>query len=348
MTATHTMNTIRLVLAAICLTFALVTSASAQANLLSDPSFETLGANATIIATFPTTRPDFTCGTIGTWRIDSATVRASVNGITPSNGVHMLESLSEVSTDMYQLVDLSSLARQIDAGRVSLNYSGYFNSDTAGKSIAVTLLAFATCAANFEDNLGTSTSTSQTTDSNLATWQQASTGQSPTWIVPRGTRYIAAGLQMGAVSAHTYADNFSLTTQIAAADHVALKSSANNKYVTAESAGASSLIARATAIGEWETYDIVTNADGTVSLFAWANNKFVTAEDAGASALIARATAIGTWEKYTKVLNSNGTISFLAAANSKYVTAEDGGDSPLIARATAIGSWEMYTYQLLP
>jgi hypothetical protein len=61
------------------------------------------------------------------------------------------------------------------------------------------------------------------------------------------------------------------------------------------------LIANRTAVGTWETFQLVRNSNGTVSLLAQANNRFVTAENAGAAALIANRTAIGTWEQFTLI-----------------------------------------------
>jgi len=69
--------------------------------------------------------------------------------------------------------------------------------------------------------------------------------------------------------------------------------------VTADNAGASPLIANRTAVGTWETFQLIHNSNGTVSLLAMANNLFVTADNAGASPLIANRTAIGTWEQFT-------------------------------------------------
>jgi len=69
-------------------------------------------------------------------------------------------------------------------------------------------------------------------------------------------------------------------------------------YVTADNAGASPLIANRAAIGTWETFQLIQNPGGTVSLLALADNRYVTAENAGASPLIANRTAIGTWEQF--------------------------------------------------
>jgi hypothetical protein len=80
---------------------------------------------------------------------------------------------------------------------------------------------------------------------------------------------------------------------------VTLIAGVNGKYVTADRAGASALIANRTAIGPWEQFKIVPNSDGSVSFLAHANGKYVTAESAGAAALIANRAAIGPWEKFT-------------------------------------------------
>src|SRR3984885_10872026 len=79
---------------------------------------------------------------------------------------------------------------------------------------------------------------------------------------------------------------------------IALRAHANNMYVTADNAGASPLIANRTAIGTWETFQLIQNPGGTVSLLALADNRYVTAENAGASPLIANRTAVGTWEQF--------------------------------------------------
>ncbi|WP_399129468.1 fascin domain-containing protein [Actinacidiphila sp. ITFR-21] len=50
--------------------------------------------------------------------------------------------------------------------------------------------------------------------------------------------------------------------------------------------------------GPWETFQLVHNGNGTVSLKALANNLYVTADNAGASPLIADRTAVGTWGQF--------------------------------------------------
>ncbi|WP_028051117.1 lectin [Cellulomonas sp. URHD0024] len=123
---------------------------------------------------------------------------------------------------------------------------------------------------------------------------------------------------------------------------VSLRARVNSRYVAAENAGASALIANRTAIGPWETFDLITNQDASISLRAHANNAYVTAENAGAAALIANRTAIGPWEKFDLIRNADGSVSLRAHANNAYVTAENAGAAALIANRTAIGTWEKF------
>ena len=81
-----------------------------------------------------------------------------------------------------------------------------------------------------------------------------------------------------------------------------MRAHANSLYVTAENAGAQPLIANRTAIGGWETFGLIHNADGSISLKA-VNGDYVTAENAGAAALIANRTAIGPWEEFDLISN---------------------------------------------
>jgi hypothetical protein len=123
---------------------------------------------------------------------------------------------------------------------------------------------------------------------------------------------------------------------------LSLLANANHRYVTAENAGRSPLIANRTAIGVWEQFDQINVGGGFIALRAHANGRYVTAENAGRSPLIANRTAIGPWEKFRLVVNSDGSISLLANANGRYVTAGNAGSSPLIANGTAIGAWQKF------
>ena len=73
--------------------------------------------------------------------------------------------------------------------------------------------------------------------------------------------------------------------------------------VTAENAGAAALIANRAAVGQWETFALIRNPDGSISLRAAANGRLVTAENAGTAPLIANRTAIGSWEEFDLISN---------------------------------------------
>ena len=78
-------------------------------------------------------------------------------------------------------------------------------------------------------------------------------------------------------------------------------SSPGCRIVCAENGGNAALIANRTAAGPWETFKLIRNSNGTVSLLATVNNQYVCAENAGAAALIANRGAIGGWEQFDQV-----------------------------------------------
>ncbi len=69
-------------------------------------------------------------------------------------------------------------------------------------------------------------------------------------------------------------------------------------YVCAENAGADPLVANRAAVGAWERFVLVRNADGSESLRAEVNGMYVAAENAGAAPLVANRAAVGAWERF--------------------------------------------------
>jgi hypothetical protein len=120
---------------------------------------------------------------------------------------------------------------------------------------------------------------------------------------------------------------------------ISLRAHATDEYVTTGTDGSQSLIAGSPSIGPAETFDLITNTDGSIGLLAHANQQYVTAESGGAAALIANRTGLGSWESFDLIRNLDGSISLRAHANNQYVTA---GPSPLIASRTSIGSAESF------
>ncbi|HTF08731.1 MAG TPA: lectin, partial [Asanoa sp.] len=126
------------------------------------------------------------------------------------------------------------------------------------------------------------------------------------------------------------------------ASTVGLRSRANNLWVQAADAGASPLVARGTALGAWEQFELVTLSGGNVALRARVNGRFVCAENAGANPLIANRATAGGWETFRLIRNANGTVSLQATVNGRYVCADNAGAAALVANRTAIGPWEQF------
>jgi hypothetical protein len=137
----------------------------------------------------------------------------------------------------------------------------------------------------------------------------------------------------------SYADN--TTTFTTSTSVVSFRAHANGKYVDAPNSS-TSLIADATSVGTAETFDMLTNTDGTINLRAHSDNDWVTAESNGAAPLIANRGGAGPWETFYLIHNPDGSVSFRAYNNQHLVTAENAGASSLIANRTAIGPWEEF------
>jgi hypothetical protein len=135
----------------------------------------------------------------------------------------------------------------------------------------------------------------------------------------------------------------SSTKKLVPGSTVSFLAQANGKYVCADNAGSSPLIANRTAVGPWERFLVVDAGNGNIALRAQANNQYVCAENGGNSALIANRTAVGLWESFAEVNAGNGKVALRALVNSRYVCAENAGANPLIANRTAIGGWESFT-----
>jgi hypothetical protein len=123
---------------------------------------------------------------------------------------------------------------------------------------------------------------------------------------------------------------------------IGLRAHANGQIVSAESAGAQPLTANRNSVDAWETFDLIDNADGSVSLRAHANNNYVSAPNGGASPLIADSPTLSPAAEFDLIYNSDGSLSFRAHSNSRIVTAESAGGQPLIANRAAVGAWEEF------
>ena len=128
--------------------------------------------------------------------------------------------------------------------------------------------------------------------------------------------------------------------------NIALRSLDNNDYVTAENAGASSLIADQPALGPWQTFTEVDAENGNIGLLATANGKYVSAANAGASPLIASSTSVGSSESFTVVPGTSSCSTVPSAPSGLTATAASSSQINLSWTASSAGSGCSTTYSV--
>ena len=123
-----------------------------------------------------------------------------------------------------------------------------------------------------------------------------------------------------------------------------ITSIANGQVVCAENGGSETIVAnRSSCGGAWETFQIVNNNDGTVSLRSVSNGKYVCAVIDEKNQLLPRSGSIGTWEKFIIEKISNGEYALYSLANGKYVQANLNDGGKLFATSeTVAGAWEVF------
>ena len=128
-----------------------------------------------------------------------------------------------------------------------------------------------------------------------------------------------------------------------------IKSVANEKYVAAENGGSETIVANRDSYGgSWETFYLINNDDGTVSLKADANNKYVCAVLDEENQLVPRSESVGTWEKFQIYKISDTEYGLKSAENGKYVKADLDNGGKLIAGSNSIaGAWEAFNIEKL-
>ncbi len=126
-----------------------------------------------------------------------------------------------------------------------------------------------------------------------------------------------------------------------------IKSVANEKYVVAENGGSDPIVAnRDNYSGSWETFYLINNDDGTVSLKADANNKYVCAVLDEENQLTPRSDSISTWEKFKIYKINDSEYGIRSAENGKYVKADLDNGGKLIAGSDSIaGAWEAFNIE---
>ncbi|SBT04015.1 exported hypothetical protein [Candidatus Accumulibacter aalborgensis] len=170
-----------------CTSLALLIAAaapSAQANLLSDPGFETntLTTIANVLGDFVTYK--------GQWGVENAVITGTVGAVVPFQGIKMLAMLDDglITTQSAQTIDVTSYASDIDAGGAKFQLSAFFNTDfeTAGAIGGVILQFFS--GSSYSTQVGSFASGNITLDDNPLTWQQSSIHG----FIPVGTRWFVA------------------------------------------------------------------------------------------------------------------------------------------------------------
>ena len=123
-----------------------------------------------------------------------------------------------------------------------------------------------------------------------------------------------------------------------------ITSIANGQAVCAENGGSETIVAnRSSCGGAWETFQIVNNNDGTVSLKSIANGKYVCAVIDENNQLLPRSESVGTWEKFIIEKISDGEYALYSLANGKYVQANLNDGGKLFATSeTVAGAWEVF------
>jgi len=160
-------------------------------NLLVNPSFE---SPETVTGGPPNSRGD--------WQGDISAIVEAENGITPTDGSHMLRFYTTQplgggdasSGQMYQLIDLAPYSTAIDTGEASLSASALFNRVAGDAStdteFTVTVSAYTGDPADFPSQWETgepSQLTSIITDGDPGTWEALNND----FAIPAGTDYVA-------------------------------------------------------------------------------------------------------------------------------------------------------------
>ena len=123
----------------------------------------------------------------------------------------------------------------------------------------------------------------------------------------------------------------------------------NDKVVCAENEGNDPLIAnRDSCAGAWETFYVVNNNDGTISLKSDINGKYICAVIDENNQLLARSDNISDWEKFYLVHIQSNQYGLRAYANGKYVKADfndaDNNGQLKAASDSIAGAWEAFYF----
>lgn len=166
---------------AVAAAFALAGPA-AWANLLVDPGFE---VNA--LTNYANVLTDFTTYQ-GVWGVENGLITGAENGVTPPEGVQMLRMDDDglVTTQGFQVTDVTSYAGPIDAGSGVVTLTALFNVDTHVPAALGGVYIQFFSASNYGSQIGAGLAGPLSLDNQVNTWEPASV----TTPIPVGTRWL--------------------------------------------------------------------------------------------------------------------------------------------------------------
>ena len=151
----------------------------------------------------------WTSADFGEWGVgDAFGIVGAKDGITPLAGSNMLEHNTNlgVNSKVYQLVDISSYAADIDAGNVTADLAAFYNS-VAATSGGLNLLGWASEPTDFSGFLTlVGTINELTLDADVSTWEEVALSV----VIPSGIRYLAFGIHEPTGIPFAYVDSTSL------------------------------------------------------------------------------------------------------------------------------------------
>lgn len=156
------------------------------------------------------TRLSWDSSVYGKWAVgDPMTAVGPTSIIAPLDGSKMMNFVSvagQTSADVYQIVDVSGYASQIDAGVVKASLSVFYNTVSAS-SAEMSLYRYSAAPTNFSGSGFAQLAGSNiefAVDSDVSSWQRFSIENVP---VTAGTRFLLYGLNHSNSQPTTYADN---------------------------------------------------------------------------------------------------------------------------------------------
>jgi hypothetical protein len=154
----------------------------AWANLLVDPGFE-----ANPLTSYSNVLTNFT-GFQGQWGGEVALITGFENGVTPPEGVDMLRMDDDglITTQTFQVTDVTSYAAIIDAGSATATLDALFNVDAHVPAATGGVYIQFFSASNYGSQIGTGLAGPLALDALDTTWETAAV----TTGVPVGTRWI--------------------------------------------------------------------------------------------------------------------------------------------------------------